>query len=181
MPSFSEALIKGLRQNPDVILVGEMRDLATISAALTIAETGHLVFATLHTTDASQSVNRIIDVFPPHQQDQIRVQLSFVLQAVFSQILLPRVDTGLMGGRVLACEVLRVTPAIRNLIREQKTEQIALAMQTGGKFGMQTMNFALYNLYMKRLITYQTAMMVSTDPDELRRLVQSGSQESARK
>jgi twitching motility protein PilT len=167
--SFAAALKYVLREDPDIILVGEMRDLETIQAALTIAETGHLVFATLHTNDAVQSINRIIDVFPPHQQTQVRTQLSFVLQAVFSQMLLPRA-TG--QGRVLAVEVLIVTPAIRNLIRDQKVEQIALAIQTGGKFGMQTMNQSLYNLYMKKLITYQTAISSSLDPDGLKRMLQ---------
>jgi len=167
--SFAAALKYVLREDPDIILIGEMRDLETIQAALTIAETGHLVFATLHTNDAVQSINRIIDVFPPHQQTQVRTQLSFVLQAVFSQMLLPRA-TG--QGRVLAVEVLIVTPAIRNLIRDQKIEQIALAIQTGGKFGMQTMNQSLYNLYMKKLITYQTAISSSLDPDGLKRMLQ---------
>jgi twitching motility protein PilT len=167
--SFAAALKYVLREDPDIILIGEMRDLETIQAALTIAETGHLVFATLHTNDAVQSINRIIDVFPPHQQTQVRTQLSFVLQAVFSQMLLPRA-TG--QGRVLAVEVLIVTPAIRNLIRDQKVEQIALAIQTGGKFGMQTMNQSLYNLYMKKLITYQTAISSSLDPDGLKRMLQ---------
>jgi twitching motility protein PilT len=167
--TFPNALKYVLRQDPDVILIGEMRDLETISAALTIAETGHLVFATLHTTDAAASVNRIIDVFPPHQQSQIRSQLSLVLQAVFSQQLLPHASG---SGRVLACEVLLVTPAIRNLIREMKIEQIYLAMQTGGKFGMQTMNQSLYDLYSRRQIPYQTALEASTDPDDLKRILQ---------
>jgi twitching motility protein PilT len=167
--SFPAALKYVLRQDPDIILVGEMRDLETISAALTIAETGHLVLATLHTTDAASSVNRIIDVFPPHQQAQIRSQLSLVLQAVFAQQLLPHASG---SGRVLASEVLVVTPAIRNLIREMKIEQIYLAMQTGGKFGMQTMNQSLYELYNHRQIPYQTALESSTDPDDLKRILQ---------
>jgi twitching motility protein PilT len=170
--AFPTALKYVLRQDPDIILVGEMRDLETISAALTIAETGHLVFATLHTPDASQSINRIIDVFPPHQQSQIRTQLSFVLVAVMSQLLLAHASG---TGRVLAMEVLIVTAAIRNLVREQKIEQILLSMQTGGKFGMQTMNQSLYDLYARRLITYQEALSTSSDPEELKKLVQKGS------
>jgi twitching motility protein PilT len=167
--SFVSALKYILRQDPDVILIGEMRDLETISAALTIAETGHLVFATLHTTDAASAVNRIIDVFPPHQQSQIRSQLSLVLQAVFAQQLLPHASG---AGRVLASEVLVITPAIRNLVREMKIEQIYLAIQTGGKFGMQTMNQSLYELYVRRQIPYQTALEASSDPDDLKRLLQ---------
>lgn len=166
--SFSAALKYALRQDPDIILIGEMRDLETIQAALNIAETGHLVFATLHTPDAPQSVNRIIDVFPPHQQNQVRVQLSFVLQAVFSQMLLPRI-TG--HGRILACEIFLVTPAARNLIREQKIEQVYTLMQTGGKYGMQTMNQALFDLYSRDLISYQEAISHSIDPEDLRRLL----------
>lgn len=158
-----------LRQDPDIILVGEMRDLETIAAAITIAETGHMVFATLHTIDAASSVNRMIDVFPPHQQSQIRSQLSLVLQAVFSQQLLPHASG---SGRILACEVLVVTPAIRNLIREMKIEQIYLSMQTGGKFGMQTMNQALYDLYSRRQIPYQTAIDASPDPEDFKRIMQ---------
>ena len=167
--TFALALKHVLRQDPDIILVGEMRDLETISAALTIAETGHLVFATLHTTDAAQAVNRIIDVFPPHQQEQIRVQLSFVLQSVFCQQLLPP-PSG--SAPCLAAEVLVVTPAIRNLIREQKVEQIQLVIQTGSKFGMQTMNQSLFELYHKRAITYQDAVDHSMDTEDLKRLMQ---------
>jgi twitching motility protein PilT len=167
--TFASALKYVLRQDPDIILVGEMRDLETISAALTIAETGHLVFATLHTTDAAASVNRIIDVFPPHQQYQIRSQLSLVLQAVFCQQLLPHVSG---TGRVLATETLVVTPAIRNLVREMKIEQIALAMQTGGKFGMQTMNQSLYDLYTKRMVSYQAALEASGDAEDFKRILQ---------
>jgi len=169
--SFAQALKYVLRQDPDIILVGEMRDIETIQAAINIAETGHLVLATLHTTDAAQSINRIIDVFPPHQQSQVRAQVSFVLQAVFSQQLLPRIN-GL--GRVLAAEVLVVTPAIRNLIRDEKTEQIIISMQTGAKFGMQTMNMALYDLYIRRQVSFQEVIMASTDPDDLKRLLQRG-------
>ena len=167
--SFTTSLKHVLRQDPNVILVGELRDLDTISAALTIAETGHLVFATLHTTDCAQTINRVIDVFPQHQLEQVRVQLSFVLQAVICQQLLAH-SSG--TGRVLACEVLVVTAAIRNLIREQKVEQIQLAIQTGGKLGMQTMNQSLSELYRKNRITFQEAMMRSLDPEDLRRLMQ---------
>lgn len=167
--SFASALKYVLREDPDVILIGEMRDLETISAALTIAETGHLVFATLHTTDAASTVNRIIDIFPAHQQQQVRVQLSFVLQAVISQQLLLRA-TG--KGRILAAEVLVVTSAIRNLIREGKPEQIFTHIQTGAKYGMQTMNQALCELYTKKLITLEEAMSSSTDPEELKKLLQ---------
>ncbi|MBI5242652.1 MAG: type IV pilus twitching motility protein PilT [Elusimicrobia bacterium] len=168
---YGPALRHILRQDPDVILIGEMRDLETISAALTIAETGHLVFATLHTTDAAQTINRIIDVFPPHQQEQIRVQLSFVLQAVFCQVLVPH-QSG--TGRVLASEVLIVTAAIRNLVREQKVEQIHMTIQTGGKFGMQTLNQSLCELYRKQRISYSEALLRSSDPEDLKRLIQRG-------
>jgi twitching motility protein PilT len=167
--TFTNALKYVLRQDPDIILIGEMRDLETISAALTIAETGHLVFATLHTTDAASSINRIVDVFPPHQQSQIRSQLSLVLQAIFAQQLLLHTSG---SGRVLACETLVVTPAVRNLIREMKVEQIYLAMQTGGKFGMQTMNQALYDLYLRRQIPYQVALESTTNQDDLRRIME---------
>lgn len=167
--SFSTALKYVLREDPDIILIGEMRDLETISSALNIAETGHLVFATLHTTDASSTVNRIIDVFPPHQQQQVRVQLSFVLQAVISQQLLLKA-TG--KGRVLSAEVMIVTPAIRNLIREGKPEQIFSHIQTGSKYGMQTMNQSLAELYRKKLISLETAITSSSDPEELKKLLQ---------
>ncbi|MBI4376368.1 MAG: type IV pilus twitching motility protein PilT [Elusimicrobia bacterium] len=167
--TFAVALKHVLRQDPNVILIGELRDLDTVSAALTIAETGHLVFATLHTTDCAQTINRIIDVFPENQIEQVRVQLSFVLQAVFSQQLCPHASG---TGRVLACEVLTVTPAIRNLIREQKVEQIQLAIQTGGKAGMQTMNQSLADLYRQGRATYQEVMQRSLDPEDLRRLLQ---------
>lgn len=169
--SFAQALKYVLRQDPNVILIGEMRDLETISAALTIAETGHLVLATLHTTDAAQAVNRIIDVFPPHQQEQIRVQLSFVLQGIFCQQLVPHASG---SGRVLGVEVLIITPAVRNLVREQKVEQIQMTIQTGGKFGMQTMNQSLEQLYRKGLITYQEALTRSLDPEDLKKLLQRG-------
>ncbi len=167
--TFGTALRHMLRQDPNVILVGELRDLETIQAALNIAETGHLVLATLHTTDCAQTINRIIDVFPHNQLDQVRVQLSFVLQAVVSQQLLAHASG---AGRMLACEVLLVTSAIRNLIREQKVEQIQVAIQTGGKIGMQTMNQSLAELYFKQKITFQEAMSHSLDPEDLRRLMQ---------
>lgn len=167
--SFGSALRHVLRQDPDVILIGELRDLETITAALNIAETGHLVLGTLHTSDAAQTINRIIDVFPPHQQEQIRVQLSFVLQGVFAQQLLP-VATG--KGRTLCCEIMICTSAIRNLIREQKVEQIGTVIQTGGKYGMVTMNQSLVELYRKQKITYQEAINRSPDPEDLKKLMQ---------
>lgn len=164
--SFSNALKYVLRQDPDIVLVGEMRDLETIAAALTIAETGHLVFATLHTTDAPQTINRIVDVFPPHQQSQIRSQLSTTLMAVFSQQLLLRASG---VGRVMACEVLVVTPAIRNLVREQKVEQIPNLLQAGGKHGMQTMNQSLAELVARKAISYDEAMETTMDAEDLKR------------
>ncbi|OGR96492.1 MAG: type IV pili twitching motility protein PilT [Elusimicrobia bacterium RBG_16_66_12] len=167
--TFGAALRHVLRQDPNVILIGELRDLETIQAALNIAETGHLVLSTLHTTDCAQTINRIIDVFPQHQLDQVRVQLSFVLQAVLSQQLLSHASG---AGRVLATETLIVNAAIRNLIREQKVEQIQVAIQTGGKAGMQTMNQSLAELYFKQKITFQEAMSHSLDPEDLRRLMQ---------
>jgi twitching motility protein PilT len=167
--TFSAALRHVLRQDPNVILIGELRDLETIQAALNIAETGHLVLATLHTTDCAQTINRIIDVFPHHQLDQVRVQLSFVLQAVLCQQLLTHASG---AGRVLACETLLVNSAIRNLIREQKVEQIQVAIQTGGKVGMQTMNQSLADLYFKQKISFQEAMSHSLDAEDLRRLMQ---------
>ena len=167
--TFAASLKHVLRQDPNVILIGELRDLETIQAALTIAETGHLVLATLHTNDCAQSINRIIDVFPQHQMEQVRVQLSFVLQAVLCQQLLAH-SSG--AGRVLSCEILMVTSAIRNLIREQKIEQVQLTIQTGGKFGMQTMNQSLADLYKKQRVTFQEAMARSLDPEYLRRLLQ---------
>ncbi|MEQ1918179.1 MAG: type IV pilus twitching motility protein PilT [Elusimicrobiota bacterium] len=167
--TFGAALRHILRQDPNVILIGELRDLETIQAALNIAETGHMVLATLHTTDCAQTINRIIDVFPQHQLEQVRVQLSFVLQAVLCQQLLAHA-TG--TGRVLACETLIVSSAIRNLIREAKVEQIQVAIQTGGKIGMQTMNQSLAELYFKQKITFQEAMSHSMDPEDLRRLMQ---------
>ncbi|MBN2407123.1 MAG: Flp pilus assembly complex ATPase component TadA, partial [Elusimicrobia bacterium] len=170
--SFPMALKYAMRQDPDIIMVGEMRDRETISAALTIAETGHLVFATLHTPDAPQSINRIIDVFPPHQQGQVRSQLSMVLQAVFCQKLLHKSEIK-GGGLALAVEVLIVTPGIRNMIREEKTEQIHSALQTGGVKGMQTMNQALFRLYKNGDITYKQAMDHSTDKKDMQRVMGS--------
>jgi twitching motility protein PilT len=169
--SFSLALKGALRQDPDVILVGEMRDLETIHTALTAAETGHLVFATLHTQDAPQSIDRIIDVFPSHQQQQVRVQLSVALQGVMTQTLLPTADG---SGRCVACEVLVPTPAVRNLIREGKTHQIYSTMQTGGASGMQTMDAALATLVRQGKITQRTAEGASSTPDELKRLMTLG-------
>ncbi len=168
--SFKQALKYVLRQDPDVVLVGEMRDLETIEAALTIAETGHLVFATLHTNSAIQSINRIIDVFPPHQQPQVRAQLSFVLEGVLSQLLLPRAGA---PGRVLCLEALVPNPAIRNLIREDKVHQIYSQMQMGQtKHAMQTMNQSLYSLYSRHLISLDEAMGHSNDQDELRGMIE---------
>jgi twitching motility protein PilT len=169
--SFKDALKYVLRQDPDVVLVGEMRDLETIEAALTIAETGHLVFATLHTNSAVQSINRVIDVFPPHQQAQVRAQLSFVLEGVCSQLLLPRSGS---PGRVLSMEVMIPNSAIRNLIREDKVHQIYSQMQVGqGKHGMQTMNQSLFSLYARRLITLQEALGRSNDMEELRSMIEN--------
>jgi twitching motility protein PilT len=166
---FKQALKYVLRQDPDVVLVGEMRDLETIEAALTLAETGHLCFATLHTNSCVQTINRIVDVFPPYQQTQIRAQLSFVLEGVLSQTLIPKA-TG--NGRVLALEVMVPNPAIRNLIREDKLHQIYSQMQVGQeKFGMQTMNQSLFNLHQRRLITLEEALGRSTDPDELKQML----------
>jgi twitching motility protein PilT len=167
--SFPAALKYVLRQDPDVVLIGEMRDLETIQAALTIAETGHLTFATLHTNSCAQSIDRVIDVFPPHQQSQVRAQLALVLEAVFNQLLIPRKDG---RGRVLAMEMLIATPAIRNMIREEKVHQIYSAMQAGQKFGMQTMNQALANLYLRGLISRQEAVSRSLFPEELLRLIE---------
>jgi twitching motility protein PilT len=166
---FKNALKSILRQDPDVVLIGEMRDLETVSAALTIAETGHLTFGTLHTNSCAQTMNRIIDVFPTTQQPQVRAQLSLVLEGVLSQALVPKVG----GGRVMALEVMVTTPAIRNLIREEKIHQIYSAMQSGQKFGMQTMNQSLVDLVKKRLITRDEATNRSTLPDELLQLLQN--------
>lgn len=164
VPSFSEALIRALRQDPDVILVGEMRDLATIETAILAAETGHLVMATLHTTGAARTVDRIIDVFPPHQQEQIRMQLSVSVIAVISQLLLPRIDR---PGRVAVFEIMIATPAIQNLIREKKTHRITSAIQTGAKYGMITLDDSLINLYRKGIISYEEMMSKAQHPDEV--------------
>jgi twitching motility protein PilT len=166
--SFALGLKAALRQDPDVILVGEMRDLDTIATALTAAETGHLVFATLHTQDTAQTVDRIVDVFPPAQQHQVRVQLSVSLQGIVTQQLLPTADG---QGRVCATEILVPTPAVRNLIREGKTHQIYSALQTGGAHGMQTMDAALADLVRRNKITRELAEARSSSPEELRRLM----------
>src|SRR3954453_13231991 len=169
---FGLALRSALREDPGVGLIGEMRDLETIEAALRIAETGHLTFATLHTNSAAQTINRIIDVFPAHQQGQIRTQLSLVLEGIVCQALMPRADG---QGRVISLEVLIPTPAIRNLIRDDKVHQIYSTMQTGQeKFGMQTMNQSLATLYQKRLITLDTAMASSSLKDELEQMISRG-------
>jgi twitching motility protein PilT len=167
---FADALKHVLRQDPDVILVGEMRDLETIGTAITAAETGHLVFATLHTQDAPQTIDRIIDVFPPHQQQQVRVQLSTTLQGVVTQQLIPTVDG---HGRVASVEVMVTTPAIRNLIREGKVHQIYSAMQAGGRFGMQTMDMSLAQHVKAGRITQQVAFERCHDEEELTRLIGS--------
>jgi twitching motility protein PilT len=166
--SFHAALKYALRQDPDVVLIGEMRDLETTSAALTIAETGHLAFATLHTNSAAESINRIIDIFPSHQQTQIRTQLSFVLEGVITQTLLQKAKG---RGRVMAAEILVVTPAIRALIRDDKVEQIPSMMQAGKKHGMQTLNDALYQLYMGREVTKDECLRVSSNPNEFLRAI----------
>lgn len=168
---FKRALRSVLRQDPDVVLIGEMRDLETIEAALTLAETGHLTFATLHTSDAVQTINRIVDVFPAYQQQQIRTQLSFTLQAAFCQQLIP-VTNG--EGRALCSEIMLVNPAIRALIRDNKAHQIYTHIQTGGKEGMKTMNASLYELYRARRIGMEEAMSRSTEKDELMRLMNEG-------
>ena len=166
--SFKAALKYALRQDPDVILVGEMRDLETIESALTIAETGHLVLATLHTNSAAESVNRIIDAFPAHQQSQVRAQLAFVLEGVVTQTLLPRAKG---KGRVVAAEVMMCTPAIRAVIRDEKVHQIYSLMQAGKKHGMQTMNNALESLYLQGEVTLEEALKRSGDPNELLKAV----------
>lgn len=166
-PSFSSALKYALREDPDVVLIGEMRDLETISAALTIAETGHLAFATLHTNSCAESINRIVDVFPNDQQEQVRVTLSFVLQAVVTQTLIPKVG----GGRAMAMEVMTVTPAIRALIREDKVHQVYSLMQAGQKYGMITLNQSLAELYLSRKISLGDAQARSSNPQELNDLL----------
>ncbi len=166
--SFASALKYALREDPDVILIGEMRDLETIQAALTIAETGHLVFATLHTNSAAEAINRIIDVFPAHQQSQVRAQLAFVLEGIITQVLLPKVSG---RGRAMAAEILVVTPAIRALIRDDKVHQIYSLMQSGKKWGMQTLNDALYQLYVTRQVSADECVRSSGDPNEFLRMI----------
>jgi twitching motility protein PilT len=165
--TFASALKYALRQDPDVVLIGEMRDLETISAALTIAETGHLAFATLHTNSAAETINRIIDVFPSNQQAQVRAQLSFVLEGVITQTLLPRAKG---GGRVAACEIMVCTPAVRACIRDDKVHQIYSIMQAGKKFGMQTLNDALYQLYVQGEVSLEDCLQHSSDPNEFLRM-----------
>ena len=165
--SFAKALKSILRQDPDVVLVGEMRDLETVAAALTIAETGHLTFGTLHTNSCAQTMNRIIDVFPTSQQAQVRAQLALVIEGVLSQTLVPKIG----GGRAMAMEIMVATPAIRNLIREEKIHQVYSAIATGQKFGMQTMNQSLADLTKRKLITREDAFNRSTLPEELQQLL----------
>ncbi len=168
---FAEALRSALREDPDVVLIGEMRDLETIESALRIAETGHLTFATLHTNSAASTINRIIDVFPAHQQPQIRAQLSLVLEGIMCQALLPRIG----GGRVMAMEILVPNPAVRNLIREDKIHQIYSAMQSGqDKFGMQTFNQSLASLHFQKQITLENALQRSSMVDELQEMIARG-------
>jgi twitching motility protein PilT len=169
--SFGNALRAALREDPDIVLIGEMRDLETVEAALRIAETGHLTFGTLHTNSAAQTINRIIDVFPSHQQSQIRTQLSLVLEGIVCQSLCPKIG----GGRVVSLEIMIPTPGIRNLIREDKIHQIYSAMQTGQeKFGMQTANQSLASLCLKGLVTRETAMAASSLKDELQEMLNRG-------
>lgn len=172
--SFATALRHVLRQDPDVVLIGEMRDRETIQSALTVSETGHLCLATLHTNSAAESVHRIIDVFPPHRQEQVRHQLAFVLEGVLSQALLPRASG---SGRVLATEVLLATPAVRSLIRDDKLHQLESVLQTGRKHGMHTLNESLYRLYVRGEVTLEECLRVSGDPGDLRRMV--GEREAA--
>lgn len=167
--SFNAAMRSALRQDPDVVLLGEMRDLETIASAITMAETGHLVFATLHTNSAAQSVDRMIDVFPPHQQPQIRAQLSNILMAIVAQRLVPSIG----GGRVAAAEILVATPAVRNIIREGKSHQLEAVIQTGAEFGMQSMDRQLVNLIHEGTITYEEARNFAVDLGELDRLMRS--------
>ena len=166
--SFATALKYALREDPDTILVGEMRDLETIQAALTIAETGHLCLATLHTNSAAEAINRVIDVFPAHQQEQVRAQLAFTLEGIITQTLLPRAKG---RGRAMAAEILVVTPAIRALIRDAKVHQIYSLMQGGKKYGMQTLNDALYQLYVAREVEMEECLRVSSDPNEFMRMI----------
>jgi twitching motility protein PilT len=165
--SFGRALKYALREDPDIVLIGEMRDLETISSALTIAETGHLAFATLHTNSAAETINRIIDVFPTNQQTQVRVQLSFVLQAVLVQTLVPKIG----GGRMVCVEIMTITPAIRAQIRDDKIHQLYSSIQSGGKYGMQTMNTSLAERYMEGYITLEDCMGRSPDPQELNDII----------
>ena len=167
--SFPNALRAVLREDPDVVLIGEMRDQETILAALTLAETGHLTFGTLHTSDCVQSINRVVDVFPAHQQQQIRTQLSFTLQAVFCQQLLQRING---RGRALSVEIMVANSAVRSLIRDDKAHQIYSIIQTGGKEGMRTMNQSLFELYQANIISYDEALTHTTDPDDLKRTFQ---------
>src|SRR5213595_4264682 len=166
--SFANALKYALREDPDIILVGEMRDLETIAATLTIAETGHLAFATLHTNSAAEAINRIIDVFPSHQQSQVRAQLAFCLEGIITQTLLPKAKG---KGRAMAAEILVCTPAIRALIRDDKVHQIYSMMQSGKKWGMQTMNDALYQMYTNREVTQEECERVSSEPKEFLRMI----------
>jgi twitching motility protein PilT len=176
--SFQASLKYALRQDPDVILIGEMRDLDTIQAALTISETGHLAFATLHTNSAAEAINRIIDVFPSHQQSQVRAQLAFVLEGIVTQTLLPRAKG---RGRAMAAEILVVTPAVRALIRDDKIHQIYSTMQSGKKFGMQTMNDALYNLYVNREVLLEDCLRSSHDQNEFLRMIGQSPEDEAKK
>jgi twitching motility protein PilT len=170
--AFSNALRSVLRQDPDIVLVGELRDHETIEAALTLAETGHLTFGTLHTSDAVQTINRIVDVFPSHQQSQVRTQLSFSLEAVFSQQLLPRADG---RGRVMACEIMTCTPGVRALIRDAKTHQVYSHIQTGGRLGMRTMAQSLADQVRSGVVNVVDAEMSLSDPSELRNLIKAAS------
>lgn len=167
--SFSAALRSSLREDPDVVLIGEIRDLETISSAITIAETGHLVFATLHTNSASQSIDRMVDVFPPHQQPQIRTQLASILMAICSQRLIPVIG----GGRIAAAEILVATPAVRNIIREGKSHQLEAVIQTGAEHGMQSMDKTLVSLIHNGTITYDEARNYAVDLEELDRMMRS--------
>jgi len=167
--SFSAALRSALREDPDVVLLGEMRDLETIASAITIAETGHLVFATLHTNSAAQSIDRMIDVFPPHQQPQIRSQLANILMAIVSQRLIPTIG----GGRIAAAEIMVATPAVRNIVREGKSHQLEAVIQTGAEYGMQSMDRTLVNLIHEGTITYDEARKFAVDLDELDRLMRN--------
>ncbi len=176
--SFKKALKYILRQDPDVVLIGEMRDLETIEAALIISETGHLAFATLHTNSCVQTINRILDVFPPYQQPQVRAQLSFVLEGIMSQALMPKLN---QPGRILAIEVMIPNPAIRNLVREDKVHQVYSQMQIGqSKFGMQTFNQSLLMLVQRRMVALEEAMGRSSDPEELRSMLAGGGMTAAR-